>query len=315
MRALVTGATGFIGRALVAELLARGHAVRAAVRRPEDCLAGAETVVLGDLSAATDWRATLRGIDTVFHLAALVHTRGTRHDEAEWERINVASSVALAIAARDAGACRYVFISSVKVMGETSGARPFVESDAPQPQDAYGRSKLAAEQALTALGGDLAITIVRPPLVYGPGVRANFLSLLRLADSRWPLPLANATAGRSLIFVGNLVDALIACATTPHSTPATYFVADRDDRSVAELVTLLRAALGRRARLWPMPAAIARALAATLGRRDAAQRLFAPLQVSSDLIRRQLGWSPPCDQRTALESTARWYRRAREQAA
>ncbi len=350
MHALVTGATGFVGRVLVNELVRRGHSVRAAVRRGDvahvvPAQAGTQSarskgwipavagmtqgpgcrdstarreidiVEIGDLSPTTDWRSALRGIDTVFHLAARVHVRNRAQDEAELERVNVAATIALARAALEAGVRRFVFASSVKVMGETSGDRPFVESDAPRPQDAYGRSKLAAERALVELDGGLDITIVRPPLVYGPDVRANFLALLRLADSPWPLPLAGANSRRSLVCVGNLVDALIACATVQHATPATYFVSDGHDPSVAELVTQLRAALGQRARLWTLPAALSRALATALGRGDAVQRLFAPLQVDTSRIRRELGWTPPFDQRAALEATARWFRAARAQAA
>jgi nucleoside-diphosphate-sugar epimerase len=315
MRALVTGANGFVGRELVAELVRRGHAVRAAVRRMGPLPAGAEMIEVGDLSESTDWRGALRGVDTVFHLAARVHARSLPQDEAECERVNVVATTALARAAIDAGARRFVFVSSVKVMGETSAGRPFVETDPPGPHDAYGRSKLAAEHALALLARDFGVTIVRPPLVYGPGVRANFLSLLRLADSAWPLPLASATACRSLVFVGNLVNALIACATVPHSTPATYFVADGNDLSVAELVTLLRSALGVPAKLWNLPAGLAGALASVIGRGDIAQRLFAPLQVDSSRIRRELNWSPPFDPREALVATARWFQSTHRAAA
>ncbi len=313
MRLLLTGCSGFIGRALFAELTRRGHSIRCAVRQPTPGIENA--FVVGDLSGVTRWSAAVAGCDVVIHLAAHVHKGKSAVDQDAFQRVNVDATRSLVSAAVSAGVGRFVFVSSAKVMGESSGARPFVEGDTPRPQDAYGRSKLAAEQALATFVGALEITIVRPPLVYGPGVRANFLSLLRLADSPWPLPLAAATARRSLVFVGNLVDALIACATVRHLVPATYFVSDGNDLSVAELVTQLRAANGVRARLWPIPAAAASALAALVGQRDVAQRLFAPLQIDASRIRRELGWTPPFVQRDALALTARSFRSTRAPAA
>lgn len=307
--ALVTGSTGFVGRALVGELRRRGWAVRGAARRRAEH--DGETVAVGDLDPTTDWSAALRDVDTVFHLAARVHAVGEAPEERTYQRVNSAATAALAQAAAAAGARRFVFVSSVKVMGEVSPARPFDEADPPQPQDAYGRSKLAAEGELAALAARLAVTIIRPPLVYGPGVRANFLRLLRLAAGGWPLPLASARAPRSLVYVGNLVDALIAAATAPHASPATYFVADGRDVSVAELVALLRAEMRLPPRLWPLPAALVRTAARSIGRADAAQRLFEPLQVNSSRIRRELGWTPPAALEDGLRATVRWFIDAR----
>jgi UDP-glucose 4-epimerase len=196
-------------------------------------------------------------------------------------------------------------------MGEVSADHPFREDNLPQPQDAYGRSKLVAEQALAAVAGQIEVSIVRPPLVYGPGVRANFLSLLKLAASGLPLPLGTARAPRSMVYIDNLVDALIACATRPHISPATYFVSDGRDFSVAELVRLLRAEMGRPARLWTLPGGIVQAAARLAGRADAAQRLFSPLQVDAGHIRRELGWSPPVAAEEGLRRTVRWFIDAR----
>ena len=313
MHALVTGSSGFVGRALVAELRRRGWSVRGAVRRrtPQD--ADREVIEVGELSGLTDWSAALGEVDTVFHLAARVHQVGEREAEGETahRRVNVDGTAALARAAVAAGARRLVFVSSVKVMGEVSPQRPFEESDPPQPRDAYGRSKLDAERALEALAGRIEVSVVRPPLVYGPGVRANFLSLLRLAASGWPLPLGAARAGRSMVFMDNLVDALIACASTSHGAPATYFVSDGRDVSVAELVRLLRAELGRPPRLWALPAGLVETAARVLGRADAAQRLFAPLQVNIGRIGRELGWKPPVSLEEGLRATVRWFLQAR----
>ena len=315
--ALVTGSSGFVGRGLVTELRRRGHEARGAVRRQPSKAADAKIVAIGHLSDSTDWSAALREVDTVFHLAARVHQAGESGGDAEadYRRTNTDATVALARAAIDAGVRRFVFVSSVKVMGEVSAARPFAEDDPPQPQDAYGRSKLAAEQALADLAGQIEVSIVRPPLVYGPGVRANFLSLLKLAASGWPLPLRAATAPRSMVFIDNLVDALIACATRPHGSPATYFVSDGRDTSVADLVRLLRAEMGLPARLWTLPSGFVQTTARIVGRADAAQRLFSPLQVDIGRIRRELGWSPPVAAEVALHQTVRWFLDARSRRA
>jgi nucleoside-diphosphate-sugar epimerase len=313
--ALVTGSSGFVGRALVAELRRRGYAVQGAVRNKAGREAEVASIEVGDLSGATDWSRALRGVDTVFHLAARVHRPGEHdgHARQAYVRENVDATIALAEAAAAAGVERLIFVSSVKVMGESSPGRPFRESDPPAPQDAYGRSKLDAERALAALGGRLEVTVVRPPLVYGPGVRANFLGLLRLAASGWPLPLGAARAKRSLVFVDNLVDALITCATQPHGCPATYFAADGDDFSVREIVDLLRSEMRMPRRLWTLPQGLAAIAAQAIGRGDAVQRLFRPLQVDTERIRRSLGWSPPVAAEDGIRATARWFMQARAQ--
>ena len=308
-RALVTGSSGFVGRALVAELRRRGFLVRGAVRRRPPQATDGELIEVGELSGSTDWSAALQGVDTVFHLAARVHQVGDTGDagEAAYQRANADATAALARAAIKGGTRRFVFVSSVKVMGEVSAERPFDESDPPQPQDAYGRSKLAAERELLQLAGQIEVSIVRPPLVYGPGVRANFLTLLKIAASGWPLPLGAAQAVRSMAFIDSLVDALIACAMVPHGSPATYFVSDGRDISVAELIRVMRKEMGLPARLWTLPAGVVQGAARLLGRADAAPRLFSPLQVNIARIRSDLGWSPPVTAEEGLRATARWF--------
>jgi nucleoside-diphosphate-sugar epimerase len=311
MHALVTGGTGFVGRRLVGELLGRNWTVRVAARHPFGAQAGEciEVCEVGELSASTDWRAALRGIDVVFHLAAHVHQvgRSTGNAGGSYRRVNAEASAALAGAAIDAGVGHFVFVSSVKAMGEVS-ARPFRETDPPQPQDPYGRSKLEAECLLGGLAGPMRVAIVRPPLVYGPDVRANFLSLLKLAASGWPLPLGAARSLRSMVFIENLVDALIACATRPLSVPsATYFVADSRDLSVAELVGTLRAEMGLPPRLWAVPAGLVQVAGRLAGRSDVGQRLFSPLQVDSSRIRAELRWTPPFSPEEGLRRTVRWF--------
>lgn len=311
-RALVTGSSGFVGRALVAELRRRGFAVRGAVRRRSNKDPDGQVIETGELSGSTDWSPALRDVETVFHLAARVHRAHDREGDADaaYQLVNADATAALAQAAVVAGARRFVFVSSVKVMGETSALRPFVESDPPQPQDAYGRSKLEGERALERLADQIEVSIARSPLVYGPGVRANFLSLLRIAASGWPLPLGDARAHRSMVFIDNLVDALIACATVPHRSPATYFVSDGRDVSVAELIGLLRSEMDLPPRLWPVPKGLVQRAARLLRRADAAQRLFSPLQVNIDRIRTELGWSPPVPAEDGLRATARWFMQA-----
>ncbi|MBK9243954.1 MAG: NAD-dependent epimerase/dehydratase family protein [Burkholderiales bacterium] len=311
--ALVTGSSGFVAGPLINELRRRGWIVKGAVRREPCSIDTIDIIEIGEMSDSTDWSKALRGVDTVFHLAARVHQVGDSGSglDTAYRRANADATAALAQQAVAAGARRFVFVSSVKAMGEASPERPFTECDPPQPQDAYGRSKLAAEQALVTLAGQIEVSIVRPPLVYGPGVRANFLSLLKLAAGGWPLPLGAARAPRSMVFIDNLVDALIACATRPHASPATYFVSDGRDFSVAELVSLWRSEMGRPARLWDLPAGLVQAAARALGRADAAQRLFSPLQVDSARIRRELGWSPPVTAEAGLRKTVRWFLDAR----
>ena len=310
---LVTGSSGLVGRALVAELRRRDYSVRCVVRlrTPQD--KHADVIEVGELSSSTDWVAALRGVDTVFHLAARVHITGETDaaGAAAFQRVNVDATAALARAASAVGVSRLIYASSVKVMGEVSSERPFDENDLPQPQDAYGHSKLAAERELTLLADRIAVTIVRPPLVYGPGVRANFLSLLKLSATHWPLPLGAAPAKRSIVFIDNLVDALITCATVPHGSPATYFVSDGSDVSVAELVATLRSALGVPASLVAVPPTLLRVAARAIGRAEVAQRLLSPLQVNTGRITRDLGWKPPVSMEQGLLITARWFSQAR----
>lgn len=316
MRVLLTGATGFVGRALVPALLARGHAVRLALRREggADFPGGGaiETVAVGELGPDTDWSAALAGIDAVIHLAARVHEVGEDPAVARrrHETVNRAGTERLALAAREAGARRFVFLSTVKVHGEDSGAVTFTEADEPRPAGAYALSKWRAEQALSALaaGGAFGPVILRPPLVYGPGVKANFLSLMKAVDRGWPLPLGSARNRRSLIYVGNLVSAIVAGLEHPAAAGRTYLVADGAPVSTAELIRGIARALGRPARLLPVPEAALRLAGRLLGRADAIERLLGSLAVDDVRIRRELDWQPPYSFDQGLRATAEWYR-------
>jgi UDP-glucose 4-epimerase len=285
MRIAVTGASGFVGRALVPVLEARGHDV---------ALLGREAT--GDIARFSGWARALAGMDAVVHLAALAHGRGA--GEAQIRAINVDAAVALGRAAAAAGA-RMVFLSSVKALGEETAGRPFDEASPLAPQDAYGRAKADAERALRALEG-LGLTILRPPLLYGPGVKANFLSLMRAVARGWPLPLASVRNARSLVYVGNLVDAIARCLEAG-TEARTYLVCDGPAISTPDLCRALGRALGAPARLFPFPPALLE-LAPPLG------KLTRSLEVSDRALRRDLGWAPPFGFEEGLRRTAQWYR-------
>ncbi len=292
-RILVTGANGFVGRALCATLGARGVAYTGAVRRDP----GPHQVAIGDMDAGTDWRAALAGCSCVVHLAARVHVMddGAADPLAAFRAVNVDATLALARQAVAAGVRRFVFVSSIKVNGEATQATPFRADQAPAPQDPYGVSKWEAEQALTALGRDtgLEIVIVRPPLVYGPGVRANFLRLMQLARKGVPLPLASVDNRRSMVAVDNLADLLALCCRHPAAAGQVLLAADGRDLSVAELLRLLAGAMGKRAPLFPMPVGLMRAGAALLGKGAVADRLLGSLQVDAGPTRALLSWQAP----------------------
>lgn len=312
-KVLVTGAGGFVGRPLCEELLHGGYRVRAAVRTlgrfPEDM----EAVAVGAIDGGTDWTAALRDAEVVIHLAARVHVMKDKAADplAEFLKVNLHGTENLARQAAQAGVKRFVYVSSVKVNGESiAGTLSFTESDQADPQDPYGISKWRAEQALRRIAQEtgLEVVIVRPPLVYGPGVKGNFIRLLAAIDRGIPLPLAGANNLRSLVYVGNLVDALIACATHPAAAGQTYLVSDGEDVSTAELVEKIAGALGRNSRSFYFPPGLLRAVAILLGRAEQMDRLLGSLRVNDEKLRRELGWSPPYTMEQGLRATADWYR-------
>jgi nucleoside-diphosphate-sugar epimerase len=301
---LITGATGFVGRALVEALAPRAR-LRLALRRPRAPLDGIEQAIIGNIGPDTDWRTAFGGIETVIHLAAHVHVAGDAGD-AEFMRINRDGTLRLAKAAQEAGVRRFFFLSSVKVEGETSGKRVFTEADAPQPQGPYAVSKWQAEQGLARLAeaGGAAVTILRPPLVYGPGAKANFAALLRLARSGIPLPFGAVRNRRSLLFLGNLVSAIEHILDTPPRPGChTYLLRDGEDLSTGDLIRRLAAADGRRARLLPIPPSWLRLALALLGKADLADRLLASLAVDDRRFRADFAWTPPFTVDAALART------------
>ena len=311
---LVTGASGFVGQALCAELLRKGHAVRGAVRSQASSIPPmVRTTVVGDIGAGTNWTAALDGVEIVIHLAARVHVMHESATDplAEFRSVNTAGTEHLARCAAASGVKRMVYVSSIKVNGElTSDGQKFSEADMPAPQDPYGISKWEAEQALHRVAREtgLEVVIVRPPLVYGPGVKGNFAQMLNVLARGIPLPFASLQNQRSLIYLGNLVDALIACTTHPAAAGQTYLVSDGEDVSTPDLLRRLAVAMGAPSRLLPCPGLLLRLAGKLAGKPQQVERLLGSLQVDGDKIRRDLNWVPPYSLQQGLQATAEWYR-------
>lgn len=317
-RFLVTGASGFIGQKLCNELVSRGYFVKAALRDNSAFQAlGCEVVRVPDISSDYDWTNVLQGVTTVIHLAARVHIMHESLTDPikEFRRVNVASTERLARLAAAKGVKRLVFVSSVKVNGEkTIDGRMFTEMDVPFPQDPYGVSKYEAERMLYQVSAEtgLEIVIVRPPLVYGPGVKGNFEQLIKVLTIGTPLPLACIKNQRSLIYVGNLIDALILCATHPKAAGQTYLVKDIEDVSTQQLVKNTCKAFGRSSRLFPCPIFLLSFLGKLLGKLDAVNRLTESLMIDSSKIHKELGWQVPYSMMQGLEITAAWFKQSRK---
>lgn len=311
---LVTGASGFVGQQLCQRLANDGCTVRCAVRSSEHLTAlqfpGLERCIIEDIGPDTDWTKALCGIDTVIHLAARVHLMNDSAADplAEFRYVNVRGTERLAEMAVKAGVKRFVFTSSVKVHGEERAIR-YRESDPLMPQDNYGISKMEAERALRYIESEtgLEVVIVRPPLVYGPGAKANFLTLMKVIASNFPLPLAAVVNKRSLIYVGNLVDALSVCVRHPAAIGRTYLVSDGDDVSTPELIRRVSSALNRPARLYSFSTRFLRIIGRLLGKSLAVERLTGTLQVDISNIQSELGWRPPFTMQEGLSATAAWF--------
>lgn len=311
-RALVTGASGFVGRHLCPELVAAGWTVRAVVRSPEAARQlpqGVEHFAVSGIGPETDWAEGLEGVDVVAHLAGRAHV--TREESADpvsaYREVNVGGTRRLAEACSEAGVRRLVFVSSVKAVGE--GARvAYTEETACRPEDAYGVTKLEAEAALAEVSAGVEAVVLRPPLVYGSGVKANFLRLLRLADRGLPLPFGSVRNARSMVFVGNLVGAISLCLEHPDAAGETFFVADRESLSTRGLVVKMGEALKRPARLVPVPVPLLRLVGRATGKSGEVDRLLGSLTVSTEKIRRTLSWSPPFSMDDGLRETVDWYR-------
>ena len=316
-RILVTGATGFVGSFLTARLLASGFIVRVtylASENPSSLANGVEPTVILPLGPDTLWHHALSGVDTIIHLAARVHImKDSAADPlSEFRKVNVEGTLKLARDAASAGVKRFVFISSIKVDGEET-VTPYTPDSPASPSDPYGISKWEAEMGLHKIVSEtgLEVVVVRPTLVYGPGVKANFLNMMKIISEGIPLPLASINNKRSLIYVGNLVDTLAICATHPDAAGQTYLVSDGEDVSTPELIRRTAAALGMPARLLPCPVSLMKLAGKLTGKSGAVDRLTGSLTVDSSKIRRELGWAPPFTMEVGLAETAAWFKRSR----
>ncbi len=303
MTVLVTGANGFVGRALCSQLMADGHAVIPAVRRGSGL---PDEVVIGDMSSSTDWCNVLAGCDAVVHLAARAHVMSdtVKSPLALYRATNTEATLNLARQAADAGVKRFVFISTIKVNGEGRDAA-YLETDTPAPADAYAISKWEAEQGLHRIAQEtgLEVVILRPPLVYGPGVKANFLRLMRMVGRGWPLPLGAIRNRRSLLYLGNFVDAIWLCVEHPAAAGQTFLLDDGEAVSTPELIRALARTMGRPVWLLAVPVGVLKLAGALLGKRAAVARLTGSLFVDDSAIRSRLGWTPPYSMEAGLAAT------------
>lgn len=311
MHILLTGATGFVGRGICASN-ATSMNVRfvAALREPSINLSPcADSVVYGDISQEINWKGILSTVDVVIHAAARVHVMRDRALDplAEYRKVNVKGTLSLARQAAEAGVKRFIFLSTVKVNGfSTLPCRPFNEHAGLMPSDPYAISKKEAEDGLWRLAGDtgMDVVVIRLPLVYGPGVKGNFFSLMRWLYKGIPLPLGAIHNKRSMVALDNLVDLILTCVDHPAAANQVFFVSDGEDLSTTELLMQLSGALGRHARLLPVPSNLLELGAVLCGRQAVAQRLCGSLQVDITKARELLGWSPPVSVKDALHKTA-----------
>ena len=309
---LITGASGIIGNALCNHLVTHDLDVIGAVRNsPTAPVLGVDYRIVAELDSTTDWSTPLAGVNSVIHCAARVHVMCDHAQDplTEFRRVNTLSTETLARTAAHCGVKRLVFLSSIKVNGESALLdAPFDQTSPTEPQDPYAISKWEAEQALARVSAEtgLEIVVLRCPLVYGPGVKGNLLRLLQAVNCSIPLPFALTKNRRSLIYLDNLTNAIGTCLTHPAAAGKTYLVSDGEDVSTAELISLIAQALGKPSRLWPCPLGLMELAGMMTGKSDEIARLLGSLCIDSSKIRNELDWTPPYTLEQGLAETARW---------
>ncbi|HLC14864.1 MAG TPA: SDR family oxidoreductase [Thermodesulfovibrionia bacterium] len=310
---LITGINGFVGLALCAKMQEENRLVRGTVRSGKHTSilpVGVKLVQVESIGPDTNWSDALDGVNMTVHLAARVHVmKDTSVDPlSAFREVNVAGAEHLARMASQAGVRRFIYVSSVKVNGEGSKVA-YSEDDEPLPVDPYGISKWEAEMVLhkVAAKTGMEVVILRPPLVYGPSVKANFLRLLKLTKMGIPLPLASLKNQRSMIYVGNLVDAIMTCLEHPKAVGETFMVSDSEDVSTSDLIRMIAKAMGKKARLIPFPLPLLKAVGQLFGKSPEIERLTGSLCIDSSKIREVLGWKPPYTMEESIRETVKWY--------
>lgn len=297
-KVLLTGSKGFVGSVLLSELTKLPDFRVVSAVRSDASNTSDDVVVVGNIDGTTDYSSALSCVNVVVHAAARAHIMRDEvvNPQEEYRKVNAEGTLNLAKQAAAAGVKRFVYISSIKVNGEsTTGLTAFVEANTAIPEDPYGVSKYEAEVGLRLLAKEtgLEVVIIRPPLVYGPGVKANFLSLLKLSATGLPLPFGSVNNKRSMVYVSNLVDLIVRCINHPSAANETFLVSDGDDVSLRSLLTMMRSAMGRSARLVPLPVGLFKLVGAITGRQGVVDRLVGDLQVDSSKARSLLEWVPP----------------------
>ncbi|MBF0553708.1 MAG: SDR family oxidoreductase [Nitrospirae bacterium] len=315
MKILVTGVTGFIGRYLSKTLCEKGYVVVGTVRSQRINLSLPDRMdisIVDDIGPTTDWRNILTGVDVIVHLAARVHIMKETSDNPlmRYRHINTLGTEHLAIQAAILGVKRMIYLSTIKVNGERTINKPFTEKDHPFPKEFYAISKWEAEQSLRHIAEktNLEIVIIRPPLVYGPGVKGNFYNILKLVKKGIPLPLANINNSRSLIYAGNLIDAIILCIQHPSAKNKTFLVCDGEDISTSEIIKRLSIFFSNSARLFFLPSTLLHIAGVITGKSNAVDRLTDSLVIDSSKIRNELGWIPPFTLSQGFKDTVEWFR-------
>ena len=315
---LITGVNGFIGSALCAKMLFDGWTVRGTVRNAQHSNLlppNLEPIIIESIGSDIDWSKALNGVDSVVHLAALIHLKDNSGADQfrKFRYINTVATEHLARTAATSGCRRFIFLSSVKVNGEEK-AKPYTEKDIPKPIDPYGISKWEAEKLLHKISAEtgMEVVIIRPPMVYGPNVKANFLLLFKVVERGIPLPMTSINNRRSFIYLGNLIDAVVTCIKHPKASGQTYFVSDGEDVSTPELIQRISYSLGKPTRLFPFPPVMLKIAGIITGKTVTIDRLLHSFSIDCSKISNELNWKAPFTMEQGLRETAQWYKERRQ---